>query len=273
MRRPAQHHPAWLHPYTGVPGIAVFYNDGGNGAPQNPPVPSPADFPRQQPSPPAAPAPAGGDEETVTVTQRRLNVLLKDEKEQGRRAAYQAIAQAAGIDPETFDPAKFGDVFKQAETARQQQLSDEQRRLEELDRKAQELQSGQSGLEEARAEIAAERRTLAREQALIRLGAIDATDDQGQVTAPNLQDALALLDRGLATTPDADVAAVAAAADELKKRHPGLFGTAPAPQTLPPAPSGGPAAGNLPQQPNPGKNAVQEAARARVVAMGLRTAS
>lgn len=280
MRRPAQHHPtAWLHPYTGLPGIAVFYNDGGS--PQNPPVPTPADLARQQqptpptPSTPPAPAPASpaDDEDKATFTQRRLNVLMKAEKEEGRRAALRSVAEAAGLDPDSVDPDQLGKLLKDAQAARQAQLTEAQRKEEDLTRQEQELQSGKHSLEEARAELAAQRRTMAREQALIRLGAIDATDEHGTVTAPNLQDALALLERGLAATPDADPAAVAAAADELKKRHPGLFGGAPAPQTLPPAPSGGPAAGNLPQQPNPGKNAIQEAARSRALAMGLRTAS
>jgi hypothetical protein len=280
MRRPAQHHlgptanTAWAHPYTGVLAHAVFHNDGGQAG--TPPAPTPADLAARTGQPPATPpAPAAaptGDEQTVTFTQRRLNVIMKDEKEEGRRAAYRSVAEAAGLDPDTFDPTKFANVFKQAEQARQQQLSEEQRRTEELERKAQELESGQSGLEKARAEIAAERRTLAREQALIRLGAIDVLDDQGQVAAPNLQDALAMLDRALQTEPDADAAKIASAADDLKKRHPGLFGSAPAQQTLPPAPSGAPAGGNAPRQPVAGKDAVRDAARKRAEDMGLRTA-
>lgn len=286
MRRPAQHRPrhtiadtGWAHPYTGPFGLAVFYNDGGQ--PPAPPAPTPADIAAragQQPPAPQPPAPAfpgelapGSDDEKVTFTQRRLNVIMKDEKEEGRRAAYRSIAEAAGIDPDTFDPAQFGDMVKQAEQARQQQLSEEQRRAEELTRQAQAIQAEQAKVEQERAAIAAERRTLAREQALTRLGALDVLDEQGQVTAPNLQDALAMLERDLRETPDADASAVAAAADALKKRRPELFGTATAAQTLPPAPSGAPAAGNAPRQPAPGKDAVKDAARARAEAMGLRT--
>lgn len=288
MRRPAQHH---LRPglaaahgtglLTDLSAFAVLANtDGGQGggggqpAPTTPPAPSPADIAaRAGQQPPATPpAPAAGDGEAeVSFTQRRLNVLMKNEKDEGRRAAYRAIAEAAGLDPDTFDPAKFGDAFKQAEQARQQALSEEQRRAEEVQRKEQALQADRTKLEQSQAELAEQRRALVREQALIRLGAVDTTDDKGTVTAPNLQDALAMLERDLRATPDADPAAVAAAAEALKQRRPELFGVAAAPQTLPPAPSGGPAGGNAPRQPASTKDAIREAARKRAVDRGLRS--
>lgn len=275
MRRPAQHPtrpaaPGWAHPYTGAQSLAVFYNDGGDG--NQPPVPSPADLAQRAPQPqtPASPPAPTGDEEKVSLTQRRLNVIMRDEKEEGRRAAYRAVAEAAGLDPDSFDPAKFGDIFKQAEAARQQQLSEEQRRAEELERDRQALQAEKTKLEQQQTAIAEARRALAREQALTRLGALDVVDEQGQVTAPNLQDALAMLERDLRDTPDADGTALANAAEALKKRRPELFGAAPTPQTLPPAPSGGPAGGNAPRQPASTKDAVREAARKRAESMGLR---
>lgn len=280
MRRPAQHH---LRPglaaahgprlLTDLSAFAVLANtEGGQGGagggqsnPQNPPAPSPADIAaragQQPPATPSAPAAAGDGEAEVSFTQRRLNVLMKNEKDEGRRAAYRTIAEAAGLDPDTFDPAKFGEIFKQGEQARQQALSEEQRRAEEVQRQQQALQADRTKLEQSQAELAEQRRALVREQALIRLGAVDTTDDKGTVTAPNLQDALAMLERDLRATPDADPAAVAAAAEALKQRRPELFGVAAAPQTLPPAPSGGPAGGNAPRQPASSKDAVKEEAR------------
>lgn len=265
MRSPAQ--PATDPAATGVD-------------PNTPPapagVPTPAELAARQgqqpPSPPAPAAPAAvpPGEQEVSFTQRRLNKMMADEKEDGRRAAYRAIAEAAGLDPESFDPAKFGDVFKQAEAARQAHLSEEQRRAEELERQTQSIQADKTVLEQERAKLAEDRRALAREQALIRLGAVDITDEKGAVTAPNLQDALAMLERDLRDTPGADTAAVANAAEALKKRRPELFGAAPAPQTLPPAPSGGPAGGNAPRQPSAGKDAVRERARQMAIERGLR---
>ncbi|MFG2276679.1 hypothetical protein ACGFNY_43845 [Streptomyces chartreusis] len=276
MRSPAQPRPglAAAHGqallYTDPLATAVLLNsDGGQGGGTST-IPSPAEVAAragQQPPTPPVPPPAAQpavspEDEKVSLTQRRLNVIMRDEKEEGRRAAFRSVAEAAGLDPETFDPAKFGDIFKQAEQARQQQLSEEQRRAEELQRREQAIQADQTKLEQERAALKASQEALVREQALIRLGAVDVSDDKGTVTAPNLQDALAMLERDLRDTPDADQAAVATAAEALKKRRPELFGSVPAPQTLPPAPSGGPAGGNAPRQPaSNGKDAVKEEAR------------
>lgn len=269
MRRPAQHHPrstaartGWAHPYTGLAGLPVFYNDGGQ--PPAPTAPSPADLAARS-QPPAAPAPPtpvlpgdpapGSDEEKVTFTQRRLNVLMKSEKEEGRRAALRSVAESAGLNPDTFDPDKFGDLFKQAEQARQQQLSEEQRRTEELEARKKELEAREAAAAEREAAAAARDRDSRIRAALVRLGA----------TGDDLEDAAALM----RVPDDADDTAISEAADKLKERRSELFGAA-APQSLPPAPSGAPAAGNAPRQPVPGKDAVKEAARARAEAMGLR---
>ncbi|CAL9667127.1 hypothetical protein SUDANB145_07216 (plasmid) [Streptomyces sp. enrichment culture] len=286
MRRPAQHTrpvlaaPGWTHPYTGAPAMAVFYNDGGSQPTGQPPalVPSPADLANRPPQQPPAvnlpgPQPVIDKDTGVAMTQERFNKLMTRQFEKSKFAAYREMAEAAGVpfDPNSFDPDQFAQLIKDAQEARQQALTDEQRRTEELQRQAQAVEADKARIAQERAEIEAERRALAREQALTRLGALDVTDDQGQVTAPNLQDALAMLERDLRATPDADQAAVTAAAEALKKRRPELFGTASAPQTLPPAPSGGPAGGNAPRQPvTGGKDAVKEAARARARAMGLR---
>jgi hypothetical protein len=272
MRRPAQHHPtpaaapAWAHPYTGTPALAVFYNDGGQGgaAPATgaPVAPSPADIAAragQQPpvTPPGQPAPAAPapGEETVTFTQRRLNVIMKDEKEEGRRAAYRQVAESAGIDPDSFDPAKFGEIIKQAEQDRQAKLSEEQRRAEELANQEKALQDRLAAADRREAEAAQRDRDSKVRAALVRLGA----------TGDDLDDAARLI-----TVPDdADDQKITELAEALKTRRTELFGGT-APQQLPPAPSGAPAAGNAPRQPAPGKDAVKEAARARAEAMGLR---
>lgn len=254
MRRPAQtrHRPAnhahgWSHPYTGIQALGVFHADGGEPTP-----PSPAAEP-PKPGPPPAPAP--------TYTQDELSRIAAREKSQGERAgarkALEDFASEHGFS--SVDDAK---AF--IETARKA----EQDALSEHERAQQKLKQDQDAVNAERAQIAAERRALAREQALARLGAVDLTGEDGQVT-PNLQDALAMLERDLRETPDADQAALAAAAEALKKRRPELFGASAA-QTLPPAPSGAPAGGNAPRQPVPGKDAVKEAARKRAEAMGLR---
>ncbi|MFI2620382.1 hypothetical protein [Streptomyces sp. NPDC018584] len=270
MRRPAQHQPrpaartqtGWSHPYTGVPGLAVFYNDGGQ--PPAAPTPTPADLAaRAQQQPPAAPSapvlpgePApGSDEEKVVFTQRRLNVLMKSEKEEGRRAALRSIAENAGLDPDTFDPEKFGELFKQAEQDRRQKLSEEQRRAEELEARQQALEAREAAAAQREAAAAARDRDSKVRAALVRLGA----------TGDDLDDAAALI----RITDDADDTAIQEAADKLRERRGELFGAPPA-QGLPPAPSGAPAAGNAPRQPVPGKDAVKDAARARAEAMGLR---
>jgi hypothetical protein len=240
MRRPAQHRlgptpaPGWAHPYTGPLALAVFYNDGG-GNPTQPPANEP---PKPGP-PPAAPAPASGDAE-VSLTQRRLNVLMKSEKDEGRRAAYRQIAEAAGVDPETFDPAKFGDLFKQVEQARQAQLTEEQRRAEELAQREKDLEQRMAQAEQREAEAARRDRDSRIRAALVSRGA----------TGDDLEDAAALL----RVADDADDTAIGEAADALKTRRGELFGTSgPQPGQMPPAPGGAPAGGPPPRQASSGK--------------------
>lgn len=236
MRRPAQHHPnparstGWAHPYP--PGLfsPVFYADGDPA-----PVPAPP-----KPAPPANPP---------TFTQEDLDRIAAKEKAQGQRAgARQALEEfAAEHGFSNVDDAK---AFIAAARKAQEDALSEQERVQKK------LEADQQAIAAERQTIAAERRTLRREQALSRLGAIDATDDQGN-TIPNLQDALAMLDRDLAANPDADEQTVTEAAAKLKARRPELFGTTtPAAQTPPPAPSGMPAPG-MPRpggaQPKPGE--------------------
>lgn len=245
MRRPAQHHHSlgptagngWAHPYRGIDAMAIFYADGG-GQP-NPPAPAPAagdPSPAPQPPKPSPPATV-----TVSMTQDELNALAAKEKDQGKRAgARQALEDFAK--EHGFNNADDAKAFIAA--ARQAQ----QDALSEQERAQQQLEADRQKNEQERLEIAATRRTMAREQALTRLGAVDALDDQGQVSSPNLQDALAILDRELRDTPDPEPADLAAAAGRVKLRFPALFGAAPqtAPPQLPPAPGGAPAAGQRP---------------------------
>jgi len=250
-----------------VAALGVFYNDGGQ--PGTTPPPTPADIAARTPQPVAPAAPAGPDplidkDTGLAMTQDRFTKIMKRQYDKSRNAAYREMAEAAGLtfDPDNFNPDNFSQLLKDAQEARQKSLTEEQRRTEELQRQEQALASDKAKLEAERTQLAEERRALAREQALTRLGALDVTDDQGQVTAPNLQDALAMLERDLRDNPDADAAALTAAAEALKKRRPELFAGQAAPQTLPPAPSGGPAGGNAPRQPaTSNKDTVQAEAK------------
>lgn len=292
MRRPAQQHrlgstpaPGWAHPYAGITEFAVFYNDGGTPAGPTPaPVPSPADLANrgpQQAPPPVAPPATRADEDPVLLdhgtgapmTQAAFSRIMTRENRKGRMAAFRELAEAAGVPftHEEFDVNAFGQMFKQAEEVRQAQLSEDQRKAEELKQQEETLRAERTRFQQEREQFAAQQHALVREQALIRLGAFDSRNEQGEIDTPNLQDALAMLERDLRDTPDADAATVTTAAEALKKRRPELFGTAPAIQTLPPAPSGGPAAGNAPRPPVAGKDAVKQAARDRARSMGLRT--
>lgn len=238
MRRPAQHRlgstpaPGWTHPYTGYTGLSVFYNDGGNEpAAQDPPKPGP---------PPGQPT-------TAQFTQDDLDRIAAKEKAQGQRAgARQALEDfAAEHGFSNVDDAKT--FITAARKAQEDALSEQERAQKKLE-------DDQQALTSERQQIATERRTLRREQALSRLGAVDITDDQGN-TIPNMQDALAMLDRDLATTPDADEQTVAEAAAKLKARRPELFGqtlSQPVSQ-MPPAPGGAPAGGPPARQAPTGK--------------------
>lgn len=220
MRRPTQPtartpRGAWSHPYTGIQGLAVFYNDGGDPTPDGPPA---GGTPAPKPGPPATPQ--------VTMSQDDLNALAAREKDQGKRAgARQALEDFAAEHGFTnVDDAKA--FIAAARQAQQDALTEEQKRAAELDRREQELAARETAA--ARAQRDADRRS-----ALVGLGA----------TGDELTDALALLQAGLAD--DADAAALTAAAEALKTRRPELFGipqTTAAPQ-LPPAPGGAPAGG------------------------------
>jgi hypothetical protein len=276
MRRPAHTRrlvsaaPGWSHPYTGLPGIAVFYNDGGTGnqppAPSAPPAaPSPADLAAQlAQQPPAAPAPAGQqpliDRETgVAMTQERFNKIMTRQYEKSRDAAFRELAEGLGLsyDPKTFDPEAFKNALKEGQDARQQLLTDEQKRSADLEAREQAIAAREAATRQAEAAAAARDRDTRIRAALVSLGA----------TGDDLEDATRLI----TVADDADDTQIRQAAQELKDRRSVLFGGPAAPQTLPPAPSGAPASGNQPHQPVPGsRDTIKEAARQRAIDMGFR---
>lgn len=230
MRRPAQHPirpaaPGWAHPYTGPLELAVFYNDGGD-----PPATDPATMPKPGPPPNPAPAPQ--------YTQDDLERIAAKEKDQGKRAgarqALEDLAKELGFtNPD--DVKAFVAAARQAEDAKK---TEDQKRAEELARREQELNAREA------AAVARERAAI-RTSVLAQLGA----------TGTDLEDALALLERDLRDTPDADETAVRTAAEALKERRAALFGAAPTPVPgqLPPAPGGSPAGGPPPRQAPAGK--------------------
>ncbi|MEU3656416.1 hypothetical protein AB0E67_27140 [Streptomyces sp. NPDC032161] len=243
MRRPTQHHipasTAWAHPYTGISGLAVFYNDGGD--PPTGGAPNPADPPK--PAPPAQ----------RTFTQAEVEALAAKEKAQGQRAGARAALEEFATEHgfANVDDAKA--FIAAARQAQQDALTEDEKRRQELERREQEL-------------AAKETAATTRERATIRKAAVMGLGASGA----DLDDALAILDRDLAGQPDADESAVTAAAEALKERRPALFGqTAPAAQTvLPPAPGGAPA-GGAPRTPA-AKDDVQARARKRAEQMGFR---
>jgi hypothetical protein len=239
MRRPTQHHttPAstvWVHPYTGVAGLGVFYNDGGDGTP---PASDPAGTDGQAPKP-APPA-------QRTFTQTEVEALAAKEKAQGKRSAAKEFAEKHGFgtieDAEAFIAA--------ARQAQEAQLSEQEKREKDLaDREAK---------AEAREKAAEARERAANRRAvLVGLGA----------TGDDLEDAAALL----RVPDDADDTVLQEAADKLKTRRPELFGaTTPQPAAvLPPAPGGAPA--GSPPRAAATKDDINARARKRAEQMGFR---
>lgn len=269
MRRPTQHHStpaiqsAWMHPYTGVTALSVFHNDGGN-TPAPTPVPTPAEVAAraaQQQTPPAPAPHVDPDEEKVTFTQRRLNTIMASEKEEGRRAALRAIAENAGLNPDQVDLDQVGKLVKEAGEANRQRMTEVERR--EADAQAISAAAAQQVADAEKKAAAAQALAyeVQQQMALIRLGANP--DDLADVTA--------LLRNDLNGMDQPTEEQIREKAEALKARRPADFGGTPAPQTLPPAPGGAPAGGPPPRTPAGSKDAVRDAARARAIAMGLRT--
>ncbi|WP_282795771.1 hypothetical protein [Streptomyces sp. CC224B] len=209
------------------------------------PAPAPTPTPKDVLDRKADPGKAGEDEETVTVTQRRMNLLLTREKDQGRQAALRSLAAEAGLDPDGVDAAALKKVLAEAKKIKDAHLSEEQRRDAELTQREQDLAAREAAAEKAAAAAENQLREATRSAQLVSLGA----------TGQDLEDALLLLNKALEDDPDADEATVAKAAAALKKRRPQLFGAPAAPDKplSPPAPSGSPAGGPPQRQAPAGK--------------------
>lgn len=249
MRRPAHNSfgptaaTAWTHPYTGAAALAVFYNDGGNqppaAPPASPPAPSPADLAAQAKNPPAT-EPIRDPETGVVMTQERFGQNMAKERRAGRHAAFRELAEAAGIpvDIDSFDPKKFGEMFRQADEARKAKLTEDEKRAEALREQEAALAAKAADIE-AREQATRDREHATRVRSvLVGLGASGA----------DLEDAASLL-RVPADASDEDLAK---AAEELKARRAEMFGgtQSAAAGTPLPAPSGMPAPG----MPRPGGN-------------------
>ncbi|WP_333746459.1 hypothetical protein, partial [Streptomyces sp. IBSBF 2950] len=153
--------------------------------------------------------PDRGDEETVTVTQKRLTLMMTREKDQGRQAALRDLATEAGLDPEKVDAEQIKQVLGDAKKLRDAKLSEEQRREAAFADREAAVTAKESAAAQTLAEAQTQLQQAQRTSALSGLGAAD----------EDLEDALVLLDKALADTPDADADAIAEAAKDLKKRR------------------------------------------------------
>ncbi|MFG3157248.1 hypothetical protein ACGF7W_35020 [Streptomyces sp. NPDC048219] len=242
-----------------VPGAIVGYVNGrpvrviaggsGEDDPPNPPTP-----PAAPPAAPPAPTPkdvidrqpggnpGGSEEETVSFTQKRLNLMMTREKDQGRQSALRDLAAEAGLDPEAVDAEQIKQILADAKKAKEAQLSDEQKRQAEFAKREQAVTAKETAADQKLAAAEAKLQEAQRTATLMGLGASDA----------DLEDALVLLDKELRDTPDADEATIKKAAKDLKKRRPGLFGVDEGgPKLTPPPAPGGSPAGGPPQRQTP----------------------
>jgi hypothetical protein len=194
------------------------------------------------------------------MTQGRFNKIMSREHDKGRAAALRELAASAGLDPDSVDLEQVGKLIKDAKTARQAALSEEQRRAEELTERERALEARIAEAAQREAAAAQRDRESSIRAALVSLGA----------TGDDLNDAASLM----RVDDEADADAITQAAEALKARRPEMFGAAPAPKTtsLPPAPGGSPAGGPPPRTPAT-KDDVKASARKRAEQMGFRPRS
>ncbi|MFW3477471.1 hypothetical protein [Streptomyces microflavus] len=265
MRRPTQHHnipaihSAWTHPYTGVPALGMFYNDGGN------PGPRPGAHARRgrrahrtsrRTPGPADPGRPGRREGHLHPAAPQHDHGVG---EGGRPpGCARALAESAGLNPDQIDLNQVGQLVKEAGEANRQRMSEVER--QQADAQAATERAAQQVADAEKKATAAQALAFQVQQqmALIRLGANP--DDLADVTA--------LLRNDLQGVDQPTEEQIRTAAEALKARRPGDFGGT-APQTLPPAP-GGPRPAAPAAHPAGGKDAVNAKARERAERMGLR---
>lgn len=181
-------------------------NDGGGGGGPTPPAPAPT---------PPAPAPAPAAPPAGYLSQDEVNRISAQQKEEGKRAAEKAMADALGV---TLEEAKaIVERQKQAELAA---MSDAER-----------------AKAEAETEKAAAVQANAEAQRILTGAKVTAALVASGVPAAKLE----LVGRMVVVAPDADDAAIQAAVDSIKTTMPEAFtpGATPPPGT-PPVPSSTP---------------------------------
>ncbi|MFD9792119.1 hypothetical protein ACFWXK_14335 [Streptomyces sp. NPDC059070] len=181
-----------------------------------------------------------GGASSSAVSQEDLARLLAREKTQGGRAAVKKLLGDLG-----FDNSEALTAFITAKR------DADQAALTELERREAAAE------EKLQTAAARETQAVSRERAAIRRAALAGLGAAGQ----DLDDAALLIDRALDDQPDADEAAVASAAEQLKQRRPELFGSR---ESAPPAPGGSPAGGPPPRggvPPKPGAAGLEMARR------------
>ncbi|MFD4397213.1 hypothetical protein [Kitasatospora sp. NPDC058478] len=220
------------------------------------PPPTPADLAART-VPPVTPSgdPAGPGEQTVTYTQRHLNLIMAKEKKQGGQAALRTLAEVAGLDPTTVTDEQLKTFLTDAKATRDAALTEEQRRAADLDAREQALAAKEAQAVATASAAQAELRSARQQAVLLQLG----------VPAADVEVAQAFLARGLAD--DADDAAIRTAAEQLKSVRPVLFTGTPAAPAAPPAPGGAPA-GSPAHRTGPAARP-GDRGRARAEAMGL----
>lgn len=198
------------------------------------------------PAPPAPPTPPGAR----TFSQEEVTAMMAREKDQGKRAAEEALAKSLGC---TLEEAKtvIADSRKRADAEK----SEAQRAREAADAEKAEA-------ERVKGESLRERQNTRIQAALMRAGVTQSDDDKD---GSKFEAKLARLTKLVDVEAEADAAAVTAAVKSLKDEEPGLFAASGPGKPKPP--NSDPAGKPPPDQPN--SDAFQRGAeRAKKVGTG-----